>query len=214
MIALLKRLLYACALIAAVAAGVGAWHEREHLARQYQCYRVGAAATYPQAQALMLRFDTPQAVRSLVDKWGRGNPKFDVYLVRFAHEPSCPDAVRAALSRQVASSEPLAKRWAHLWRFRCEDPPQREYRQLAEYLTALLNSDEALPVTWRDVLDLQALFSDTGHWMLARGLTPQNWRQRFVEWQRLVGGQPALWTLNRPGRPLPDGPDDLAMALK
>ena len=39
------------------------------------------------------------------------------------------------------------------------------------------------PASWREVLDLQAVFHLTGRSELARGLSPGNWRDRYRRWR-------------------------------
>jgi hypothetical protein len=208
------RRLFGLAVATALVVLIGlAWQERLLLWNQYRSYRVGAAASYRQAQGLIDRMHDDAAMPVLVSKWGTGNARFDVYLARYLNETHCPDTLREEFAQHIGRSPELASRWAHLWRFRALDSPAGEYRQLANYLRILCESDERLPITWRDVLDAQALFIDSDQRVLARGLDPAHLKARFRQWQAAVGSQPGFWLVSRPGRPFADWPDGLPVNL-
>ena len=61
--------------------------------------------------------------------------------------------------------------------------------QVASYLDDLAasspNAQTPRPITWREVLELQAVFQLTGADSLAPRLSPENWLSRYTRWQKM-----------------------------
>jgi hypothetical protein len=75
----------------------------------------------------------------------------------------------------------LLPAWGEHWR-RLKDNPEQERTSIRRYLEALRAADPPRQITWRDVLDLQALLQLDGQGELAHRLTPDNWRGRYERW--------------------------------
>ncbi|HUT09271.1 MAG TPA: hypothetical protein VMY42_02145 [Thermoguttaceae bacterium] len=181
---------------------VGAWWyaNRQRLTRQWDCYRVGAAESFDQAQGEITRCETApdgQArIAELVHKWATGNRRFDLYLARYVHQPQCSSALRAAFSRELGRREGLLSRWAHYWSWQASLEPDEQIASIVAYLDGL---DSSRTITWREVLDLQAVFELTGRGQLAARLSPANWHTRFRRFEQAHPGR-------LPHVTRPDGP--------
>jgi hypothetical protein len=169
--------------------GLAAWCYvcREPLARQWSLYRVGAAATPREAEAELVRCETdpdPDAmIGELVDKWGTGNRQFDLRVAGHLDAPSCGESLRKAFAGQIGRQRELLQRWAHYWSWRSPLPLDQQTASVVAYLD-LAAADPSRTITWREVLDVQALFELTGRGELASELSPSNWRDRYRQWQR------------------------------
>ncbi len=189
---------------------VGAWGyvNRQRLAWQWACYEVGSAASYDEVRKQLAWFeqgsDAPERLRVLVGKWGGGNPRFDQHLARYATDGESSIALRQAFSTELGRRPNLLPRWAHYW---CWQTPLAPSRQIASILTYLdtLAFDDGAPassvLTWREVLDLQAIFTISGDIGRAARVTPETWREHYRVWRE--ASQPALENVPRPADPLP-----------
>jgi len=188
-----------------LAAGVTVWVWARWplLRRQWFCYRVGAARDFREACTHLAWFERAGAGEAdrleLVSKWGTGNPRFDLYLARYLGEAACSDQLRAAFARHVGSHPALLERWAHWWAWRAPLDPAEQVSSVLEYHETLLANQPAEPITWREVLDLQAVFALTGQPERARGLAPANWTDHYRVW-RETGS--AVSDFARPEKPL------------
>jgi hypothetical protein len=200
------RLLITFAAIAvAIVSGV-AYVQRETLRVQWHSYQVGAAETYEAARAQLAWFHQgPEAVsrsRELVGRWGTGNPRFDLFLARYVRDAESGEALREAFSLELAWREGLLARWARYWSWRAPLEPDQQIASAVDYFRLLDRTQPPRAITWRDVLDLQAVFELTGQNRLALRLSPENWRERFERWQAARPAQ--LPHVPRPESPFAD----------
>jgi hypothetical protein len=182
-----RHILLAILLLALVSLAVWCYLCREPLRRQWLLYRIGAAVTSREAEAEIVRCETdpdPNAmIGDLVDKWGTGNHQFDLHLASHLDAPSCGDSLRQAFAEEIGGRPELLQRWAHFWSWRSPLPLDEQTASVVTYLDTVA-ADPSRTITWREVLDVQALFELTGRGELARGLSPSDWRDRYREWQR------------------------------
>ncbi len=182
-----RRILLAILLLAVLSLAVWCYICREPLARQWSLYRIGAAATPDEAEAELVRCETdpdPDAmIGELVDKWGTGNRQFDLRLAAHLDARSCGDSLRRAFAEQIGSERELLKRWAHYWSWRSPLPLEQQTASVVAYLDVVA-ADPSRNITWREVLDVQALFELTGRGELAKDVSPSDWRDRYRQWQR------------------------------
>ena len=180
--------------------------KRAEIARQLAVYRVGSAATFSQAQAEMAWFETgpdSQArLRELVGKWGTGNRRFDIYLAEHVSDPASSEALRRAFSEELGRRQELLPRWTHYWCWREAQEPHDPFASLSSHFDLLTSADDLQGITWREVLDLQAVFCVGGYPQLAKRLSPENWRDRYARWQKARPSQPPR--LIRPQEAMPD----------
>lgn len=200
------RLIVTVLVIAALIAAVAVRAHRETLRRQWFSYRAGAAGSYAEAEAQMAWFeqapDAEDRIRELVGYWGAGNPRFDFYLARYVREAQSTEALRHAFSLELAWRDGLLARWARYWCWRSPMEPDEQVASAVDYFTMLADVHPPRPITWREVLDLQAVFQLTGQPRLALRLTPDNWRERFARWQAARPAAPPR--LARPTAPFAD----------
>jgi hypothetical protein len=205
----MRRLLVAIA-IALVLFGVAAaaawlYVQFDPLGRQVAGYRVGAAENYLRASQEIVWFeqgaDREAKLRELVAGWGTGNQRFDFYLARYLGDPKCSEGLRQAFSLELAWRPHLLLRWAHFWRWRSKLPPADEVTSINDYLAALVLVDPPKKLTWREVLDLQAVFELSGEGGLAKRLAPDNWPARYERWIE-AAAKPR--EVERPRMPFPD----------
>ncbi len=198
-----------------VAAGCAAWFyfNRPRLERQWACYRVGSAETPEETRKIVAWFESgPQRdlrLRELVGKWGTGNRQFDLNLALYIDSPDSSEPLRKTFSRELAWRRELLPPWAHFWSWRTKLEPDEQIASVASYLDDLAassansdsNSKTPRPITWREVLELQAVFQLTGAESLAPRLDPENWLSRYTRWQKM---RPAkLPHIARPKEPFP-----------
>jgi hypothetical protein len=201
------RLLVALAVLAGSALAVGGYVSRERLTRQWRAYQVGRAAGFSEACQRIAWFeagpDRDARLRELVAKWGTGNPRFDFYLARYVSSPESSEALRKAFSLEFAWREGLLARWAQYWSWRAGEKPDRKIEEILAYVEMLDAARDSLKeVSWREILDLQAIFQLAGQARWAERLTPANWRDRYRQWR---ASRPAtLPPLGKPAKPLPD----------
>jgi hypothetical protein len=201
------RVFVAFVLLAAGALAVGAYASRERWTRQWMAYRVGSAASYEEAWQALRWFesgsDRDARLRELVGRWGGGNLRFDFYLARYVGSSESSEAMRKSFSLGLAWREGLLPHWAHWWCWRAVQQPDRQAEEILAYV-AMLDMAEDLPreISWREILDLQAIFHLTGQPKWAERLTPGNWRDRYRQWR---SSQPAgPLRLGKPAKPFPE----------
>jgi len=193
-----------------VAAGIVAvwvYANREALGRQWMAYRVGTAADFAEARRAIEWFeagpDRDARLRELVAKWGGGNVQFDFYLARYVGSAESSEALRKSFSLGLAWQEGLLPRWAHYWCWRAVQEPDRQIEEILSYLEMLDAAKEPLPqITWREILDLQAIFYLSGQPKWAERLAPANWRARYRQWRESRPAGPL--DVRKPAKPLPD----------
>jgi hypothetical protein len=203
---LLPRVLLVLALLAGGALAVWGYVSRERLARQWRAYQVGSAASFPEACQGIAWFesgpDRDARLRDLIAKWGTGNPRFDLYLARYAGSPESSEAFRKTFSLEFGWREGLLARWAHYWSWRARDPDRR-IEEILAYTDILDAAKQPLAeISWREILDLQAIFQLTGQPRWAERLTPANWRDRYRQWR--ASRPPTLPPVRKPPNPMPD----------
>jgi hypothetical protein len=209
------RLLITLLVLAAV--GVGAWFffHRGELTNQLASHRVGAARTFEEAQVEIAWFesgpDHTAKLRELVRKWGTGNRQFDLYLARHVGSPDSSEALRKAFSLGFGWHEERLPRWAHYWSWQTPEEPDREIASILAYLDLLHTAGASKTITWREVLDLQAIFYLAREPRLAKRLNPENWRGRYAKWRQHSSDQ--FPHVARPSRPFPEAPQTIAQTL-
>lgn len=204
------RLTVTAVALAGAVAAAWAYMNRHALTRQWMCYRVGAAESFEEAQRSLRWFeqgpDRPLRLRELVGRWGTGTQRFDFYLARHVGSPESSEALRERFSLEFGWREELLERWAHYWAWQSREEPDEQIASILEYLDTLASVEPPKSITWREVLDLQAIFQLTGNAEPAERLKPANWHQRFAQWN---AHRPAgLPHVARPETPLPgwEGP--------
>lgn len=200
------RILLALLLLTGIVVALPAYLGRRKLTRQWRCYRVSAAESLKRAGEEIAWFesgpDRRHRLAELVGKWGTGNRRFDLHLVRYLHEPACSDALRESFSAEITRRRELLPRWAHYWSYRSPQQPDRQIESIIKHLDAMCAAGRSEQIPWREVLNLQAVFQLVGQPGLAQGLSPANWQQRYRRWQN---GRPAkLPHVARPETPLAD----------
>jgi len=205
----MKRLLrISLLLLVFVAVGVGVFCcvYRETLSRQWACYRVGAAESFDKALEEIAWFeqgdDRRQRLAELVQAWDTGNPTFDLYLARHVDHRDSSDLMRELFSMELGRRPDLLARWARYWACRAKLEPDREIEAMIEHLDTQVLSGTPKPLTWREVLDLQAALELLGCREPAVGLTPDNWHLRYRNWQQVRAAE--LPHIERPAQPFPD----------
>jgi hypothetical protein len=154
------------------------------------CYRVATAENFEAAAGHIAWFDSqprgvPQSsharqekLRVLVARFGTGNERLDNYLMRYAYDARASEDFREVLSREFGWRPEVIGYWAELWKSRFGDP-DRERESIERYLDLLAAADPPRKLTWREVLDAQAILALTGRAERARRLTPENWQRRW-----------------------------------
>ncbi len=200
------RWLVAFVLAALVGAGVWVYWNRLALECQWRAYRVGAAEGYDEARTRIAWFerdpDRQAKLRELVEKWGTGNARFDLFLARYVGSAESSEDLREAFSLEFGWREELLDRWAHYWSWRSPHEPDRQIAEVLSYLDLIAASTPAKPLTWREVLDLQAIFTLAEKPALARRLKPETWHERYTQWRETAPR--TMRQVPRPDRPLPD----------
>ena len=193
------------AALVGLAAGAWWYFKGSAAASQLASYRIGQAATFEQAKreiaAIERQPNRDDALRELMSGWRTGNSSFDLYLATYASEPESSEALRRAFSWELSWRPELLTDWAHFWSWRTKLSPPDEIASIADYLEAMSKAESARPLTWREVLDLQAAFTLTGRADLARRLAPDNWAERYRAWRK---DNPDFSQVSRPAKPLPD----------
>lgn len=200
------RILAVLLVLAVVGLGTWGYLSRNQLACQWASYRVGAAGSFEEARTVITRLedgpDREARLRELVRKWGTGNHQFDLHLARYVGSPESSESLRKTFSLEFGWREDLLPRWAHYWSWRAAQEPDREIDSILAYLDLLIAAESPQTITWREVLDLQAIFQLTGQPRLAKRLSPDNWRDRYRSW---LADRPAqLPHVPRPAKPFAD----------
>ncbi len=189
--------------VAVGALGYGTWTQRAALKRGWVTYQAARATDYEQARRHIAWCETqPQRdakLQALVARFGTGRVMFDEHLARYLTRPRASESLRAAFSQELGRRPELLERWAFYWTWRSILEPNEELAGVARYLETLALVDAPRALTWREVLDVQAVFTLTDQAPLAAGLSPDNWRERRAKWQP---GEDRR--LTRPDRPFPD----------
>ena len=167
-------------------AGAALWlfARRDSLRLQWECFQVTSAGSYDQFKQQIDQFEQSgdgRRLRALADRWHTGNETFDDHLARYLYDPQCSDEIREAFSRQLSWRDGLFTVWAEHWRQQKPDV-QEQMASLRRYLETLGAEQPPRDITWRDVLDFQAVLELSGHGELAHRLTPDNWRLRYHRW--------------------------------
>ncbi|OHB69875.1 MAG: hypothetical protein A2V70_02305 [Planctomycetes bacterium RBG_13_63_9] len=203
------RILLVLTLISGV--GVAAWwySRRGVLSRQWHCYRVASAESFKDAQREIAWFesgpDRPARLTELARKWGTGNRPFDLFLAQHLRDAASSELLRETFSKELGRRDGMLSRWAHYWSYQATSEPDRQIASIRDFFDTLAATEHAQAITWREVLDLQAVFTLAGEPQHAHGLSPENWRQRYRTWQQ---NRPARFPhLTRPERPFADWPN-------
>ncbi len=199
------KILIVLLLLAGTGLSVCWYVNREFLQRHWMIYQVGAAPSYDDAKPKLAWFDAPAdrdaRLPALVGRFGRGNRCFDLYLAQYVDDRDSSESLRQAFSNELAVRDGLLARWAGYWSWRLAQPPDEEIASILNYLE-VLKAAPATTLTWREVLDLQAVLQEAGRPELARGLSPGNWRDRFGQWRSDHPAQ--LPHVGRPTEPMPE----------
>lgn len=200
------RLLITLVIAGGVAAGAWCYLARERLAQRWAARSVAAADTVEQAASAIVVIeeasDREARIRELTSHWGTGDPQFDLYLAWYVGTPKSSEFLRETFSLEFAWREQQLPRWAHYWSWRVSQEPDREIASAAAYFDLLAADAAPRSITWREVLDLQAIFALTDQPRLAFRLSPENWRDRYRRWREAVPGE--VPHVDRPESPLPD----------
>lgn len=201
-----RLILFLVPLLLVVLTGVWLIVQREPLRRQWGLYRIGAAESFAEAQAEIAWFETgpdyEERLADLVGKWGTGNQRFDFYVARHLHDAVCSEVLREAFAGEIGRRPEALARWAHYWSWRTPQEPDTEIGQILRYLNARASAETPEPLTWREVLNLQAVFALIDCPSCADGLTAANWPDGYGRW---FGERPTeLPPVARPPKPFPD----------
>ena len=105
----------------------------------------------------------------------------------------------ASLSKHTKACEVAATNVGKRNESRPECGDDYEIDAVVEYLDTQISAGTTKALTWREVLDLQAVLELLGQPEAARGLTPDNWHVRYRQWQR--ARNPQRPHVERPDRP-------------
>jgi len=193
-------------LLTSIAIGLWVYGNWTQLASQWACYRVGTAQSFAEAQSRIGPFekgsDRDAKMAQLVGKWGTGNRQFDLHLAKHLFGATATDGLRESFSRQLGRSADLRQRWAHYWSHQAPLPPDEQVQSIVSYLDTLATVDPPQAITWREVLDLRALFELTESRRPAPNLSPTNWHEYYRVWRETRPD--ALPPIPRPKMPLPE----------
>lgn len=170
-------------------AGAGGWWyaNRHAIDRRRAVLRVAQAPSLALAQPQLLWFETPpdvdEKLAALVNHWGTGDARFDDLLVQHLGDPACGDALRKRFAEELAWRPAARPLWAQAWRQRTRQPPDQEIAAILDFLEALAAADAPPRLSWRQVLDVQAVFELEGRGELAAWLTPENCLPRYRAWK-------------------------------
>ena len=203
----LFRVVFGVVLLGVCGLAVAGFVARESLVRQWKIYRIGDAADYDEACRGIDWFETGSdregRISALVRKWGAGNPRFDLFLARYVDSPRSSEWLRKRFSLELAWREGLLARWAQYWCWRTKQELSRQLEEILDYTELLDRAQEPLKeISWREILDLQAVFQLTGQPRWAERLTPANWHDRYHQW--LASRPTPLPDIRRPSKPFFD----------
>jgi len=170
-----------------IVVGAFCYINRGKFTRQWHCYRVGAAESFQGAREEIAWFETGSDRKArlveLTGKWGTGNERFDLYVASYLHHADCREPLRRAFCEELDRRKELLPRWAHYWSYRAAEEPDREIASILKSLDVMACQEPPPPITWREVLNLLAVFQLTGNPRHARGLSPINWHEHYRVWQ-------------------------------
>jgi len=205
----LLRALLLLVVVAGLLAGVWVFVNWRIVVWQWSSYQVGAAASFEEARKQFAQFEqgehAPERLRVLVAKWGTGNRQFDRYLAQYATDGGSSTALRRAFSRELGRRPELLPRWEHFWRWQASLEPERQIASILEYLDPKAFADQpgaGASITWRELLDLQAIFAISGDHDRAARVRPDTWREHYRVWSETR--RTAIGHVSRPASPLPD----------
>ena len=188
---------------------VGGWYyaHLQQFERLAAVRRVAAAETFAAARSELAWFeqgaDADERLRTLVEAWGRGDPRFDFYLARYVGHPRSSESLRKAFSRELAWREELLPRWAHYWTWQAKLEPDAQIASICDYLDALAQATPVPAIAWREVLDLQAILVLGGKPSLALAAFPGQLVRSLSAMAR-VAAAAGPTAVKRPAKPLPD----------
>lgn len=192
--------------MACVAAGAWFFWNHERLARQWAARGVASATTFDEAGRAIAAIenapDHEARIRELTSKWGVGDLPFDLYLAWYVGSPKSSEFLRETFSLEFAWRQELLSRWAHYWSWRATQEPDQEIAAIVEFFDLLAASPSPRPITWREVLDLQAIFVLSDQSRLALRLSPENWHSRYQTWRKAQPGE--VSQVDRPKAPFFD----------
>ena len=193
-------------LLSSIAVGLWAYGNWTQLCGQWACYRVGSTKSFADAQTRIARLETgtdrDAKMALLVGKWGTGNRQFDLYLAEHLCDAAATDGLRESFSRQLGHRAKLRRRWAHCWSHRTPLPPDEQIQSIVSYLDTAATVDPPRAITWREVLELRAVFELTGKTTPAPDISPANWHEYYRLWRETRPGD--LPHIPRPKMLLPD----------
>ena len=196
------RLFLALVAVALGVLSVWLYRDRLRIACQWRAYSIGVATDAESARAHFAWFesepDRDEKLRELADAWGRGAAGFDRRLLDYVAGPDSSEMLREACSTEFAWREELLDRWGRYWAWRAGETPTRRAAEIVEYLDLLAASNPPRRLTWREVLDLQAIFALTGRGPLAMRLTPDRWHDRYRNWRASLTTIPPIPPVESP----------------
>jgi hypothetical protein len=195
------------------------WYDHpDYVAGQWACHRIAAAASLEDAKVELEWFEPDEEegdeevqksvrdarLRILVENWGTGDPQFDLTLAQYVSDPTSSESLREAFSRYISRRRILQERWAHYWCYRSVLEPDEEIDSVIAYFDSLESTDSNSEgmVTWRQILNLQAVLYLYDKEQIDRELSPNNWRVPYRQWQRTR--TPELPSIQRPTTPFPE----------
>jgi len=200
------RLLIVVVVLAAGAASLAYYLNRERLSRRWAAQGVASATSFEEAGSKIAALENhpgrDSLIRDLAGQWGRRDQQLDLYLAWYAGSAKSSEFLRETFSLEFGWREELLPRWAHYWSWRAPQEPDRQIESIVGFLDLLAQSETPRPITWREVLDLQAVFVLTSQPRLAKRLSPENWAGRYQQWQK--GRPQPLPHVARPEQPFPD----------
>ncbi len=200
------RLLTVVLLLGLLALGIWAYVRWPRLQAAWTCHQIGKAKSFAEAREMIRTLESgPQyeaRLRDLTGAWGRGNQTLDYYLARYVGDPRSSEALRKAFSLELGWRREMLARWAHYRSWQAATEPGEEIDSITAYFDPLAEVQPAVSITWRQVLNLQAVFHWTGQAELAHRLDPTNWPRRYARWkaERRIGPL----GMTRPEGPFPD----------
>ncbi len=195
MFRILLRLALITALVAGCALAAWAYSHQGLIERHVACLRLRRATSPQVARQLLGQLDAEPdhraSVQLLVSHWGTGSHQLDEAVARYLVSAAASDTLREAFSLEMAWRPELLPRWAHCWAYLVDGEPREAVDSILGYVDTLAAANAVRPITWRDVLDLQAAWQWADCPELAVRLTPENYRRRWVQWNERGKPRPA-----------------------
>jgi hypothetical protein len=181
----MRRWIFLSLAVLVAASAAYLYLRRDELRLQWDSYQVTSSPDYATFQQRMAEFQqqavTYAQLQALVSRWQTGNEPFDGYLARYLFDAPCNEAVREAFSRELSWRDGHVEAWGGAWQEQKGDIKE-QVESLRRYLDTLQAAVPSRAITWRDVLDIQAMFALSDQPTLAIRLTPDNWRERYQRW--------------------------------